>query len=465
MELILKNLMEEAAGAGAEFADARCGEGTSTAIEIQDGRTEKVHASRNQGIGVRALAGGAWGFATTHEMTEAGARTCLREALEMARTAAPHVAEKAMVAKAAPVTDRVALKAERRPDETPAAEKVKAVFALEKAARDYDDKVANTRLNFADGVSALWIANTYGTCLKMETARTRVAVMVVAKDGNLRQTGYKSIGRREGFELVENMKPEDISLRAAGRAVSLLSAKPAPSGRFPVIFDHSVTGLFVHEAFGHNSEADLVWGGESIISDKMGKKIASELVTIVDDCSMEGAWGSYAYDSEGVPARRRVLVDRGVVKSFLHNLETAALFGVEPNGAGRSDGAGSRPIVRMSNTFIEAGESKVENMIKEIDRGILLKGALSGYVSTETGQFTCRTAEGWLIKNGELTDMLRDVAVNGMVLEALEDIDAVSDSFRLSMPGICGKAGQGVPVDNGGPHIRVKQLTVGGQGE
>jgi len=362
-----------------------------------------------------------------------------------------------------PVRDSVPLKAERRPDETPVREKVRAVFALEKAARDYDEKVSNTRLNFSDGVSSFWIANTYGTLIKMETARTRVAVMVVAKDGSLRQSGYKSIGRREGFEVVETMKPEDISLPAAKRAVSLLSAKPAPSGRFPVIFDHSVTGLFVHEAFGHNSEADLVWGGESIISDKMGKKVASELVTIVDDCSLAGAWGSYPYDSEGVPARRRALVERGVVKSFLHSLETAAQFGVKPNGAGRSDGAGSRPIVRMSNTFIEPGGSKIEDMIKEIDSGILLKGALSGYVSTETGQFTCRTAEGWLIKNGQLHEQLRDVAVSGMVLEALADVDAVGSEFRLASPGTCGKSGQGVPVDNGGPHIRVRKLIVGGR--
>ena len=161
---------------------------------------------------------------------------------------------------------------------------------------------------------------------------------------------------------------------------------------------------------------------------------------------------------------KRVLVENGVVKSFLHSLETAARFGVQSNGAGRCDGAGNRPIVRMSNTFIEPGESKIEDMIAGLDYGVLLKGALSGYVSTETGQFTCRTAEGWLIENGEITSQLRDVAVNGMVLEALEEVDAVSDSFHLSMPGMCGKSGQGVPVDNGGPHIRVKSLVVGGQG-
>lgn len=465
MEKILSGIMQEATEKGAAFADARAAEGLSTMIEIQDGRTEKVHSSRSRGIGVRVLYGGAWGFATTYRMDEQAARTCLDEALEMAKIAAPHVAEKADVAKIEPVRDSVAADVRRRPDSVQAKEKVRLVAGLERAAREYDSRVSNTMLNYGDGTGSAWIANTYGTYLELDNVRTRVALRVISSDGKLRQTGYESVGRLEGFELIENLAPEDFSHRAAKRAVDLLSARPAPSGRFPVIFDHSVTGLFVHEAFGHNSEADLVWSGESIIADKMGEKIASELVTIVDDATYPRAWGTYSYDSEGVPAQKRILVEKGYVKSFLHSLETAAHFGVKPNGAGRADGPGSRPIVRMSNTFIEPGESKIDDMIADLDYGILLKGALSGYVSTETGQFTCRTAEGWLIENGEIKEQLRDVAVNGMVLEALSDVDAVSDSFNLSMPGTCGKNGQGMPVDNGGPHIRVKKLVVGGQGE
>lgn len=462
---MMERLMDEALAGGAKFADARAGEGVSSSIEIQDGRTEKAHTNRGRAIGVRVLVDGAWGFATTHELDEAGARKCLAEALEVARKAAPHVADPADVARAEAVKDRVAMTAARRPDQVAVSEKVAAITAIEKAAREFDSRIVNTRLNYGDGVSIMRIANTYGTYIEMETARTRAALTVVAAEGGSRQTGYQSVGCLKGFELIEGLSKASLVDIAAGRAVSLLSAKPAPSGRFPVIFDQSVTGLFVHEAFGHNSEADLVWNGESIIADRMGKKVASELVTIVDDSTLEGAWGSYAYDSEGVAARRRVLVEKGVVKSFLHSLETAARYGVESNGAGRCEGAGNRPIVRMSNTFIEPGASKIEDMIAEMDRGVLLKGALSGYVSTETGQFTCCAAEGWMIENGKIKHQVRDVSVNGMVLEALADVDAVSDSFSLSMPGTCGKSGQGVPVDNGGPHIRVKNLVVGGSGE
>ncbi|MFA6450508.1 MAG: TldD/PmbA family protein, partial [bacterium] len=460
-----KNLMDEAVKGGAEFADVRCGNGASTIIEVQDGKVDKVHSSRGCSIGVRVLTDGAWGFATTYATDEGSARKCLKEALDGAKTAAPHVIEKASVARVEPVTAQVATRVTRRPDAVPIADKVKTVFEFERSARDYDVHVKNTRTNYSDGVNMTRVANTYGTFIETETIRTRIAVRAVASDGDKRQSGYESVGRLEGFELIERTKPEEVGAAAARRAVDLLSARPAPAGEFPIIFDHTVTGLFAHEVFGHNAEADLVWSGESIIADKMGQQIGSELVNIIDDSTIEGAWGSYYYDSEGVPAQKRVLVENGVLKSFLHSLETAARFGVAPNGAARADGSQNRPIVRMSNTFIAPGKSTLEEMVSGLDRGILLKGGLSGYVSTETGQFTCRAAEGWLIKNGSLHERLWDVAVSGMVLEAIMNIDAVGNEFHLASPGTCGKNGQGAPVDNGGPHIRVKRLVVGGSGE
>ncbi len=464
MEKVLRNLMDEAVGAGVEFADVRCGNGVSTMIDVQDGKVDKVHSSRGCSIGVRALVGGAWGFATTYAQDEESARGCLREAVEGARAAAAHVVEPSCVARVEGVCAEVATRAARRPDRVPVAEKVRAVAGLERAAREFDPRVENTRANYSDGVSMSRIANTFGTYIETETVRTRAAVRVVAREGSLRQSGYESVGRLEGFELMEATRPSELGGAAARRAVELLSARPAPSGEFPVIFDHTVTGLFVHEAFGHNAEADLVWAGESIIAHRLGERIGSDLVDIIDDSTVPGAWGSYAYDSEGVCGCRRVLVEKGIVKGFMHSMETAARFGVAPNGSARSEGAHNRPIVRMSNTFIAPGASTLDEMVGGLDSGILLKGALSGYVSTETGQFTCRAAEGWLIKGGRLHEQLRDVAVSGMVLEALANVDAVSGEFHLASPGTCGKSGQGVPVDNGGPHIRVKRLVVGGSG-
>ncbi len=462
MEKVLKDLMNEAIDNGAVFSDVRCGEGSSTIIELQNGKTEKVHSSRGQSIGVRVLVDGAWGFATTYSPDRKSARKCLKEALEGAKTAAPYILEHSSVAIVTPVKDKISSKAVLRPDKVSISDKVKAVYNYEKAARDFDSRVENTRTNYSDGISLTRIANSYGTYIEMETIRTRAAVRVVSRDGNLRQSGYESIGRLEGFEMIQATDPSHVGGAAAKRAIELLSAKPAPAGEFPVIFDHTVTGLFVHEAFGHNSEADLVWAGESIIEGRMGERIGSELVDIIDDSTLDGAWGSYPYDSEGIPGQKRVLVEKGILKNFLHNLETAKHFGAQPNGSARSEGSQNRPIVRMSNTFIAPGSFTLDQMVSGIDHGILLKGALSGYVSTETGQFTCRAAEGWLIKNGALHDQLRDVSVSGMVLEALENVDAVSGEFHLASPGTCGKSGQGVPVDNGGPHIRVKKLVVGG---
>ncbi len=462
-ERIMLGLMADARAAGAEFSDMRVGRSRSASIDIQDGRAEKVHASTGQGLGVRVLRDGAWGFSSSCDVSENSARACLSEALEMARAAAPHVGERSSVAQVEPARDRVTAGAEIDPACVPLAEKVKTVSALESAARGFDGRIANTRLSYFDSGGELLIANTFGTFLEIETVRTKVFLRAVAVEDGVRQFGFESAGRLEGWELVKNLTPEQISVPAARRAVELLGARPAPSGNFPIIFDSSVTGLFVHEAFGHNCEADLVWAGESIIAGKMGEKVGSGLVTIVDDATIPGAWGSYAYDSEGVAAQRRVLVEKGVVKNFMHTLETAAHFGVAPNGSGRAESTSCRPIVRMSNTFIEPGDKSLDEMIRGTDHGLLLKGAFGGYVSTETGQFTCSVAEAWLIRNGELQEMMRDVSVSGMVLEALANVDMVGSDFALTMPGTCGKNGQGMPVDNGGPAIRVKSLVVGGQ--
>jgi TldD protein len=199
-----------------------------------------------------------------------------------------------------------------------------------------------------------------------------------------------------GFELVEKLDPEEFSLKAARQALSLLSAQPAPAGKFPVIFHPSVTGLLTHEAIGHNAEADSILAGESIIDGKLGEQIASDVVTIIDDATLPGYWGSYKYDSEGVPASRRVLIDRGKLVGYLHSMETAAKLGVKPNGSARADGYYSRPIVRMSNTFILPGDMTFEEMLRDIDLGIFLTGTSWGNTSWSSSGYDRLIRADWL---------------------------------------------------------------------
>ncbi|MFH1538884.1 MAG: TldD/PmbA family protein, partial [bacterium] len=416
------------------------------------------------GIGVRVLLDGAWGFACTNRTKKDDILGCVDEALSMAGALVGKMTERGVVLEVDPVEDRTELKAPRPPASVPLDEKLKKASQLEEVARKRDSRVANTFLTYHDVSSRTLLMNTFGTVVETAAPRTIVALRVVASENGIRQRFFDIVGRRAGFEVAEALDPENFSTQAADRAVRLLGASAPPSGKFPVIFDPSIAGLLVHEAFGHNSEADHVWSGESIIAGKMGEQIASPLVTIVDDPTLEGAWGSYDYDAEGVPARPKVLVKNGVLTGLLHSLETAARMDAEPNGSARAESHQFRPVVRMSNTYFKQGKSKLEDMIGEIEYGVLVGRSIGGYVATEKGQFTCHAGESWLIRNGEKAELLRDVAVSGLTLEALRNIDAVSSDFTLSMPGTCGKLGQGVPVDDGGPYMRLRELVVGGTG-
>lgn len=464
---ILKNILtgicDKALKSKVYFCDVRLLDSVSTAIEIEDGQADKINLIKTKGVGVRVLQNGAWGFSSTNYVDKQNIERCLEDAISTAKAIQGKKYFEGVVYPAEPVTDTVKTAVLIDPRTVSLKTKLHKLQMLETEGRLFNPAIINTFLFYFDGISKQIICNTFGTYIETETIRTNVSFRAVAKDADVRQMGYESIGRLEGFELIESLSPKQLTIKASEKAVRLLSASFSPAGKFPVIFDSSVTGLLVHEAFGHNSEADGVWTGESIIADKMGQKIASELVTIIDDSTLNKAWGTYVYDSEGIPSSRKILVENGVVKNFLHSLETASRFGVKPTGNARAQNHQFQPIVRMSNTFIAPGTTLLEEIVKGVDFGIMAQGAVGGYVATEKGHFTCKVAEGRIIKNGEFKEHIRDVAVSGLTLEALKNIDAVSNNFSLSMPGICGKMGQGVPVDDGGPHIRIKELVVGGR--
>ena len=460
---LLQSICDRAKQRGASFADARVVESEHTGITRQDGRADKLNQSSGRGLGIRVLKDRAWGFASVSHFSEQTALDALDAAVAMAEASAER-SEEAVVAAIEPVCDKVVAQVQIDPRSVSVERKMAAVQGYEEAAAAVvGDKLSNSVVNYYDRVMREKLCNSFGACLETETIRTIMYATIVARDGDVIQRGFARMGQPVGFELVEGTTAEQFSVQAAKQALSLLTADPPPAGKFPVIFHPSITGLLTHEAIGHNAEADHVLSGSSIIAGKLGEKIASELGTIIDDSTIPGKWGSFKYDSEGTPGSRRVVIEKGVLKGYLHSLETAAKMGVAPNGSARAQDYHNRPIVRMSNTFIERGQTPFEDMVKGIDLGVYLKGGEYGYVFCERGQFTCHAGEAYMIRNGELAEHLRDVSVVGMTLETLANIDAVCDDFEMKMPGTCGKDGQGMYVDNGGPHVRVKELVVGGQ--
>jgi TldD protein len=464
MRELLEALRDTAKKRGAEFMDVRAMENQGTSIQLQDGRADKVSQSRSRGLGVRVLMNRAWGFASTDGYDRQRAFDCLELAMAMAKASQARLGELGALAEAPAAQDSVPPRFEKDPHSVPLADKMKLLSQYEQAAvAAGQGKLVNTVVSYSDGRERASLCNTRGTYLETESIRTMVGASMTALDGDVRQQAGERRGEQCGYELIDRLTPDEVSAKAAKRAVALLKAKRAPAGKFTVVFHPSITGLLTHEALGHNSEADLVLSGQSILEGKLGQKIASECITIIDDGTIPGSWGSYAYDSEGTASQRRVIIENGVLKGFLHSLETAAKMGVAPNGSARAQGFGNRPVVRMSNTFIVPGTMTFEELLKDIDIGVYLKGGQWGYVLCERGQYTCSAGEGYMIRNGQLAEHLRDVCISGLTLETLANADAVSRDFEMQMPGMCGKSGQGMHINAGGPHVRVRDIVVGGQ--
>ena len=268
-------------------------------------------------------------------------------------------------------------------------------------------------------------------------------------------------GGTAGYEMVQGEELKEKAEEAARSTVRLLKAGAAPSGRFTVIADPDLAGVFAHEAVGHATEGDLVLSGDSILKGRIGERLGSELVTIFDDPTMPMGFGSFPYDDEGIISRRKILIENGILRDFLNNRETARRLDMEPNGSARAQSSGSSPLVRMSNTMIANGNSSFEELIEDITFGVYLKGSRGGQVDTAKGMFQFNAEEGFLIEKGELGRPLKDVSLSGSTLDTLNNIDAIGNDFQFGSPGFCGK-GQLVPVCDGGPHIRIVDAIVGG---
>jgi TldD protein len=466
MRELIETILEAARAAGAQFADLRIGEGNGVSISVQDGQADRISTGSGRSAGLRVLVDGAWGFAPTTHVTKRELLRCVREATAMARAAAPSVTEPGMVAEIEPVEDSVAAQFQIDPRDIDLADRVAAIFELEQAARHEDTaRITNTIAGYNDGFSRSWVGNTEGTYLEAERVRCSFGLTVIAQEGEVRQWASESRAGGRGYEVFQEVDAQEFAREVAQRAVSLLQASPPPAGKFEAVIDPKITGLLVHEAFGHNCEADAVWSGQSIVSDKVGESVAAETVTIVDDPLRENLNGSFQYDSEGTPARRHVLVENGVLCGFLHSLETAAQFGEQPNGAARAGGPQDPPLVRMSNTYFEPGDWTFEEMIEGIKDGLYLAGGKWGYVYTARGQFTCNAEHAYAIKHGELGTHYRNVSFAGLTLDTLRGVTAVGKDLQFQMGGTCGKGGQGVPVDTGGPHLRLAEIVVGGHEE
>ncbi|MBU1630673.1 MAG: TldD/PmbA family protein [Candidatus Omnitrophica bacterium] len=461
-----QTLLELCASVGADFTEVRIVESFNAAIQIQDGKALKLSSSNSIGAGIRVLKDGSWGFVSCENiLNKDSLYSAIKNALALAVSSDRKWTEKREIAKVEPIQAIISSKVKIDPRNVPFKTKMEKLSQLEASARKYSPSVVNTVLNYGDSYIKETISNSSGTYIQQEKILTRASLTVTAYKDGVRQSSHKSAAGVKGFEIIEELTPENFSHKVASKTVELLAAENPPSGRFPVILAPSMVGLFTHEAVGHNAEADAVKSSSSIFEGKIGSQIASSVVSMVDDPTFENAYGSYVYDSEGTKAKKTIIIENGVLKNFINNLETARFFNVSPTGNARADGYSSSPIVRMSNTYMLPGKSSFDDILAGTKKGIFVEDVgFGGYVFPERGQFMFNANSSYLIENGKKTKLLKNVSLTGLTLETLLNVEQVSKEFSLSGEGgTCGKSGQGAPVDDGGPYIKVKEMLVGGR--
>jgi TldD protein len=349
-------------------------------------------------------------------------------------------------------------------------DKINLIKHHEKIATDFSSKVKNTHDIYIDGHTQSVLINSFNSFILQDLSFLRMFCLVYTQEKGIIQSAVNSVGGIGGYEITETEYAQNLSNKTAKEAVDLLKAKSPIGGKFTVITDPKMTGTLIHEAFGHAVEADSVLNNASILKGKIDNKVASAGVNIIDNPTMGQGnkfslpydlYGCYFVDDEGTPSQKTTIIKNGILKNYLHNLETASRMNTSPNGHGRSSSVSSRPQVRMGFTLLEPGDWSKEEIIEETKEGILLEDFKYGYTKPSTGNFQFKCKFSYKIKNGERKELMRDVSLSGMILEVLNKISAIGKEINYS-DGICGKGGQSVRVCDGGPYIRIEDITVGG---
>jgi len=437
----------------ARFIDTTAEKTTTTTIVVKDGKLKEISSGEEQGIGIRIL-NSIWSFASANTAGEA-----YKAALKAEKIAKSSLkdSEEIEFYKEKRITDRKEIKPKIDPAKVEIEEKAripKECFYEIKGEK----KIVSSSFSYVDLTTEALYLNSEGSEIETKDVKTALFASVFAREGSMVQIGSERIGATAGLEILKNA--DKIAREACEKSKLLLKAKLPPSGKFKVVLDQKLAGVFIHEALGHAAEADHIIKGESILENKIGSRIASEIVTVYDDPTLPSAFGSYFYDSEGTKAKKTKLIGKGVLKSYLHSRETASKLGTGSTGNARAQSYAYEPVVRMSNTYIEPRDYALEEMLEDIKSGVYLLGSKGGEVDPAKGVFQFSAEQGFLIKNGELKEPVRDVALSGEILSIMKSIDAIGKEFRLNV-GFCGKEAQSVPVGDGGAHIRATAV-IGG---
>ncbi len=453
---VVQRVLNESMGRGADFAEVFVEDRANASASLDQRRIQELSSGRSRGAGVRVVVGETTGFAHTADLSEAGLLSAARAAASVARDGRGGVREVTL----STLRDHPS-PAQIVPSSVPKSQKIELMTRADEVARASADAITQVQVGLADSTRRFLVANSEGVFAADEQVRTRFAVSCVATGDGGMQTGYRPLAATRGFEHLTLEAIEEAARGAAHQAVTKLTARPAPSGELPVVLAGGSGGILFHEACGHGLEADAIMKQASVYAGKVGHQVASPLVTLVDDGTMAGEWGYLAVDDEGRPGARNVLIENGILTDYMWDYLRARKEGRASSGNGRRQSYEHLPMVRMTNTYLLAGEDDADEIVAQTPRGVYVAQLGGGQVNTATGDFVFGATAAFMIENGRITTPLRDCNLIGNGPEILQRVDAVATDFSTT-PGTCGKDGQQVPVGCGQATMRLSGITIGG---
>jgi TldD protein len=450
---VAQGVLARALANGGEFAEVFTERNAGLTMAIDESRVEAVQSGAAEGAGVRVISDGTTYFSHVDGLDPTDIE---RAADEAAAALGADRAEPRPLQAVASTPQPI----EVAPAGVPAERKAALLRELDERGRGAGEEISQFTASYAEVRREVSIANSEGLFSGDDRTRVRIGAQAVARGDGVVETGAETLGAHRGFELFGD-DPGLIADDAARKALTLLEAGPAPAGSMPVVVGGGFGGVLFHEMTGHGLEADHVQKGASVYVGKLGEQVAQPLLTAYDDGRLPGEWGSDSIDDEGAPTQKTRVIEEGRLASFLYDGVTARRDGTVSTGNGRRESFRHLPVPRMTNTYIAPGEAEPEAMIAEVERGFYAVSFAGGQVDPATGDFVFGVSEGYLIEAGRVTRPCRGATLIGNCLEALAAIDAVGNDFEMKT-GICGKAGQRVPVGTGQGHVRIAAMTVGG---
>ncbi|MGL5125129.1 MAG: TldD/PmbA family protein [Fusobacteriaceae bacterium] len=454
---LLETVLEKALSTGGDFSEIYVGERWDNSISLISGKIENSVSGTDFGVGIRVIKDLYDIYAYTNDASE---DSLIKLAEEVANGIMGENKGIKVILKEEKIENICNIKI--FPNDVSKEKKIEVMKKANKAANDYSELITQVKVVYTDYTEDVLIANSSGQLIKDKRVRTRFTVQSVAsKDGDM-QTGNISPGAAAGFEFIEGLDVESIGREASRIAVTMVGAELCPSGQMPVVIDNGFGGVIFHEACGHGLEASSVAKGTSVFSGKLGQQVANSKVTAIDDGTIPNEWGTLNVDDEGRKPQKKILIEKGILKSYMVDILGGKRMKVESTGSGRRQSYAFAPTSRMTNTFIAPGEDSFEDMIKSVEKGLYAKYMGGGSVNTATGDFNFAVMEAYLIENGKITKPVKGATLIGNGPKILMEIDMVGTNFS-NAAGMCGASSGTIPAAVGQPAIRVANITVGGR--